>query len=201
MTDIPSAFDFIQQESFQFNNPVSESSLTAVGATVNGLLSIVLPVGSVVASMLTEGQFQTEIGNLSAPFIWILADGRNVAGSTYNTVTGNTTVPDLRAVFVRGKDNGRGLNPDGNLALGTFTAAKFASHTHGVTDPGHSHGLTQPRGCSDPGGGNQAPPSDGAFSINPIAVASATTGVTVNSTGGNDTSPMSVTLNYFIRIN
>lgn len=227
MTDIPGAFSFIQQESIQFNNPTSESSLTAIGATINGLLSIVLPVGSVLDSMLTETQFQTQIGNLSAPFLWVLADGRSVAGSTYESVTGNSTVPDLRSVLTRGKDNGRGLNPDGDLALGTYTADKFASHTHATTDPGHTHTITDPShshalyydGLGLPAylrnnayqGGTNITATD-ATGSNQLVAAAATTGITganssttgisqPASTGGNETAPKTVTLNKFIRIN
>ena len=32
---------------------------------------------------------------------WVLADGRAVVGSMYETVTGNTHVPDLRGSFLR----------------------------------------------------------------------------------------------------
>lgn len=225
MSDIPGAFNFIQQESVQFNNPTSESSLTAIGASVNGLLSILLPVGSVVDSMLTESQFQTEIGNLSSPYIWVLADGRNVAGSAYAILTGNTTIPDLRAVLTRGKDNGRGLNPDGDLTLGTYTADKYLSHNHGVTDPGHAHTLTDTghsHGLTYSGlglgaylrvnayqGGSNISGTD-ATGTNQLTVASNqsnislfsnTTGVTTNLSGGNETAPKTVTVNKFIRIN
>lgn len=64
------------------------------------------PVGAKTYSMLTEAQFQAQNGSG-----WVLADGRNVSGSDYHTKTGQTTVPDLRGVHLRGKNNGRA---DGN---------------------------------------------------------------------------------------
>jgi hypothetical protein len=70
-------------------------------------------VGDIIHSMLTEEQFILENGGG-----WILADGRDVTGSKYATVTGNTTVPDMRGQFLRGKNNGRldgEENPDGDL--------------------------------------------------------------------------------------
>lgn len=217
MTAIPGAFGFIQQESVQFNNPNSEASLSAIGATVNGLLSIILPVGTIVDSMLTESQFQTEIGNLSAPFLWVLADGRNVAGSTYATVTGNTTIPDLRGIFTRGKNNGRSdgnQNPDGDLALGTYTADKLASHTHtdaghghGVNDPGHAHVINAGPFGTGGGAGNLLYADDATTTRNDTSNVAGTgisiqTGfASIQATGGNETAPKTVTINKFIRIN
>lgn len=217
MTNIPGGFGFIQQESVQFNNPTSESSLTAMGSTINGLLSIVLPVGSIIESMLTEIQFQTQIGNLSPPDLWVLADGRSVVGSTYATITGNTNIPDLRGVITRGKNNGRSdgnQNPDGDLALGTYTADKFASHTHsdsghthGVTDPGHGHVVNAGQFGVGGGAGNLLYADDATTNRNDTTNGNGT-GITVNIstaniqfTGGNETAPKTVTINKFIRIN
>ena len=53
-------------------------------------------------------------------------------GITYGAGDGLTTfaVPDLRGVFVRGVDAGRGL--DSGRALGSLQTDEFRSHTHGV---------------------------------------------------------------------
>lgn len=81
------------------------------------VLGALLPVGSVIHSMLTEAQFQAQAGSG-----WVLADGRSAAGSVYNTITGAGTIPNMQGIFLRGK--GSTHNPDGNLALGAVTAAK-----------------------------------------------------------------------------
>lgn len=73
-------------------------------------------VGDVVQSMLTEAQFQAIRGTG-----WVLMDGRSVAGSQYQAITGNGNIPDARGVFLRGKNNGSSANPDGDLPLGTYT--------------------------------------------------------------------------------
>lgn len=61
-------------------------------------------------------------------------------------------LPDLRGVFLRGLDLGRGL--DAGRAWGTFQDHANVSHTHGITDPGHVHGVSDPghaHSVSDPG--------------------------------------------------
>lgn len=179
MSNIPGSFSYIQQESLKFNQPVSEASLSAMGASINGLLSIICPVGTILESMLTEAQFQTQLGNPS-PATWVLADGRSAVGTTYQSITGFSTVPDLRGIFTRGKNNGRSdgnQNPDGDLPLGTYTADKFASHSH--------------TGAAAPAA--NGPPA--ATTLNYFG--NTTSGVT----GGNETAPKNVTVNCFIRIN
>lgn len=84
-------------------------------------------VGRIVESMLTEAQFQSLNGTA-----WILADGRSVTGSKYATVTGFTTVPNLRGVHLRGKNNGRADgNQDsaGERALGAFQSNALPNFT------------------------------------------------------------------------
>src|SRR5579864_2679083 len=105
MTDVPSSSSKCQLEAIQFNQPASEASQSQVAALANFAREILLPVGSVVCSMLDEPTFQGQTTN-PTPQRWILADGRNVSGSAYQTLTGHANVPDLRGTFLRGKDNG-----------------------------------------------------------------------------------------------
>ena len=157
-----------------------------MGTTVLGQL---LPVGSVIHSMLTEGQFQAQMGSG-----WVLSDGRSVSGSSYASITGASTIPDVRGTFLRAKDNGVGRNADGDLTLGTYTSDKFGSHTH-IQNP-HTHNITAFRGSNG-----------GAFTvgINSLDtsndVTSGSTTATNQSTGSNETSPKSTIVNVFIRIN
>lgn len=57
----------------------------------------ITPIGSVVHSMLTEVQYQAQNGAG-----WVLMDGRSVVGSVYESITGNSVVPDGRGSSVRG---------------------------------------------------------------------------------------------------
>ena len=60
------------------------------------------------------------------------ADLFSVLGSTYGSGDGTTTfnLPDLRGEFIRGWDNGAGV--DSGRSLGSSQADEFKSHTHGV---------------------------------------------------------------------
>jgi Protein of unknown function (DUF2793) len=57
-------------------------------------------IGDIKQSLLTETQFIAELGAVEGRK-WVLADGRNVAGTRYATITGNLTVPDLRGAYLR----------------------------------------------------------------------------------------------------
>jgi len=57
-------------------------------------------VGSIQQSVLTEAQFLNTMPATERSK-WVLADGRDVTGTTYNTVTGDTHVPDLRGAYLR----------------------------------------------------------------------------------------------------
>lgn len=171
-----------------------------------------LPVGTVVYSMLDEGQFQAEMAHTGAGETWVLADGRNVAGQNtrYESVTHTSVLPNLCGVFVRGKNNGRrdGFeNPDGEVAAGAPTMDRFKSHSHGgstgTDSPDHSHGFGgYPYGISyggDNTGQNLGVQPNGFYRQTDGANARHTH--TIAADGAAETSPKSITLNAFIRIN
>lgn len=135
----------------------------------------ILPVGTIIHSMLSVAQFEGQYGDN-----WVLADGRSITGTLYASVTGLTTLPDMRGRFLRGKGAN---NPDGDLALGAYTADKFASHAHRFGGTGWSGHLP-----------NIIPEIEfGGLQLSTLA--------TTTSAGGNETAPKSITVNIFIRIN
>lgn len=84
------------------------------------------------------------------PTNWLVCNGAAVSrttfaalfsaiGVTYGVGDGATTfnVPDMRGVFLRGYDAGRGLDPA--RVYGSLQADALRSHTHAVTDGGHGH--------------------------------------------------------------
>jgi microcystin-dependent protein len=110
-----------------------------------------IPTGTVVPFAAT-----------TTPSGWILCDGGlygrttgdpspqpnlfSVIGTTYGVGDGLTTfaVPDLRGMFVRGFDNGRGIDP--LRAFGSQQADAFKSHNHsgntGLFNATHTHAFS-----------------------------------------------------------
>ena len=81
-------------------------------------------------------------GMQAPPFGWLEADGAAVSrtlyaglfdsiGETFGAGDGATTfnIPDLRGEFIRGADNGRGV--DAGRVFGSAQADDFKAHSHG----------------------------------------------------------------------
>lgn len=133
-------------------------------------------IGDIKPSMLTESEYQANFGTS-----WVLAKGQNVAGSQYSIITGRNSLPDLRGVFPRGKNNGATTNPAGDLALGTYQADEIKSHQHYYYVPQ----------LNATGG----PSMDYAYSTGFIW------GRWTDASGGAESRPRNITVNYFIKIN
>ncbi len=157
-------------------------------------------VGDVVCSMLTEAQFQSQRST-----DWVLMDGRDVSGSQYEIVTGNSSLPDARGTFLRSKNNGRAdgdENPAGDLPLGTYEADQFQGHYHDYSvtstaliikdEPETSSWVESAANDSQHVAWNSS-----NFSI----TAPATDGINGTPRTGDETRPKSITVNFFIKIN
>jgi len=106
-----------------------KSENTNLKAQIDTLKNIaLLPIGTVMATMV-------QMDTLNE--IWVLADGR-VATTEYFQATGNSNVPDLRGMFLRGLNVGRAdgkedPDPDfeGNIRIaGSYQADTLKSHSH-----------------------------------------------------------------------
>eukprot|EP00494_Astrolonche_serrata_P023445 UN23703 len=75
---------------------------------------------------------------VTVPTGWLECNGQS-APSALAAVLGQANVPDLRGEFVRGYDNGRGV--DTGRALLSSQSGEIQSHDHSVNDSGHSHTL------------------------------------------------------------
>jgi microcystin-dependent protein len=157
------------------------------------------PAGTVIYSART-----------TAPTGYLAANGAAVSRTTYATLfsaigtvygvgDGSTTfnLPDLRGEFVRGFDDGRGV--DSGRTMGSNQAAALASHTHTGSTAGagaHSHStnfssvVTQPGGNETPGGGGRGQYQN--ISIN--GVGDHAHSFTTNATGGTETRPRNIAL-------
>lgn len=163
-------------------------------------------VGDIIHSMLTEEQFILENGGG-----WVLADGRDVTGSKYATVTGNTTVPDMRGQFLRGKNNTRSdgqENPDGDVALGNqandamqritgqWQTPRFAGGATNINNQTSVYSLSI--GTSRPG------ILDGTFRDSNLVTFDNSAGgkykTDGDGSGNGETRPKNITVNIFIKI-
>lgn len=154
----------------------------------------------------------------SAPSGFLICDGSAVdrttfadlfavIGETHGNGNGTTTfnIPDYRGRFLRGVDSGAGRDPDagsrtamgtaGNTGdnVGSVQADELDSHNHSITDPGHTHANSVPSNTGGP------PIAGGAGQTVNTATPSATTGVTINNTGGNETRPINANVTYIIK--
>jgi hypothetical protein len=190
MSNIPSAFNKVHEEETEFRSSVGTSLLTKVGGTINQGLDNASPVplGSIEMSMLTELQFQA-VRNDG----WILCDGRSIAGSALASLTGSTTAPDSRGRFLRGKDNGAGQDPNGDLPIGTQVADSFQSHSH-------SSSISSPDGTVTGTGYFTVAAGTIRAGVFPTDANAAIT-IALNPAGGPESRPNNVTVNFFIRIN
>lgn len=163
------------------------------------------PVGMIVQSMLTEAQFQAINGTN-----WVLADGRSVAGTVYASVTGSSTVPDARGLFLRtagtrGTAIGGITYSGGNI--GDANGDAMQGHKHSVNDPGHLHGA--PGGTIGGGTGGFVRASVPEYTnastdskVTGISVQNpATDGTNGTPRTATETKPANLAVNVFIKIN
>lgn len=141
------------------------------------------------------------IGMISAPSGWLKANGAAISRSTYADLfaaigttfgagdgTSTFNLPDLRGEFVRGHDDGRGV--DAGRAFGSAQTGQNASHTHGVNDPGHSHSQSGESGFTT---GASSGDVRGVFDYNK-RTGGAGTGISIQSSGGTEARPRNVAL-------
>jgi len=117
----------------------------------------------------------------TCPSGWIAADGTN------GTI-------DLRGTFVRGLDNGRGLDP--GRALASWQDSDNKAHNHSVNDPGHVHysGGGWNGGYAGGSGGRKPDNYPGNDGNGGYITSRSTTGITVSGGGGSESRPVNVAL-------
>jgi len=164
-------------------------------------------IGDIKHSTLTPAQMLATNGT-----DWVLADGGSVVGSLYETITGETVVPDLRGVFLRGKNNGRSdgnENPAGEQDIGEFEndTTRTPRNTAFTTGSGGAHSHTNNR-ISDNAGGSVGIAANGGGSGRSGAgqaytIVSTSSSHSHSITGGGDdeTRVRNVTVNIYIKIN
>lgn len=138
---------------------VAGSNVTIKDLVVTGSTTGVMPVGSIVQSILTLIQFQAQVG-----VDWVLMDGGSIVGSELATITGWTTVPDASGKFLRTAGSaGAGMTAEAlavrqeqataknSLELtGNVTASLSGNVSHNLGVAGASLGVPETNGGAGP---------------------------------------------------
>ena len=166
-------------------------------------------VGDVKYSVLDPTEFAAVNGDC-----WVPLDGRALAGnSLLRQIKGWSNLPDVGGTFLRAQEFPGSPDRDPGRTSGspiaTVQAEELKSHGHSVSDPGHSHGggsqlWTMPSPYAGLGGRmlllDQTPPISQPYTGG-LGGGSASTGISVNNTGGSETRPVNTNLWVYIRIN
>lgn len=104
---------------------------------------------------------------------------------------------DSRSRFLRGADDGLGY--DTNIVVGLAQDDEIKTHTHAVTDPGHSHTQTRPRQVVDADRGG-SPSVWSIDEIQAIATSADLTGITIQNFGGSETRPRASAVLHCIKL-
>ena len=138
-----------------FNSVTGVLPISAGGSGANDKTNLV-PVGAImpmatpiapIGWLFCDGSVIPAVGG-AASFqsrpVSHLQDLRNLLKYTYDPsgVSNYGKLPDLRGMFVRGWDDGRGVDTGRGFASHQLDA--FQGHKHGLYDPGHFHVLTDP---------------------------------------------------------
>ncbi|QSY98662.1 tail fiber protein (plasmid) [Rhizobium bangladeshense] len=197
--------------------------ITGDGANLNvtaGSTLIVISDASGVARIWSAPSSGVPAGQVvsfaqgSAPVGYLKCNGAAVSrtsyaglfaaiGTTYGVGDGSTTfnLPDLRGEFIRGLDDGRGV--DTGRALGSAQAQSIQSHTHtGTADAAgnHSHSLTgsyEDNQDAGPYVGTASQNSWGTFSTS--TAGAHTHNLSIAATGGTETRGRNVALLFCIK--
>ena len=145
------------------------------------------------------------VGMNSVPTGWLRCNGAAVSrtvysalfeaiGTTYGTGDGSTTfnLPDLRGEFIRGFDDGRGV--DSGRSMGSSQASQMQSHSHGLmgaSGTGTTRGLRE--GTSRNVQGGDGTTSRGYQSTAPTG-GEALIQATGGTTNGSETRPRSLAM-------
>ncbi len=183
---------------------LSGSILTAAGITGSNIAPSTITLSNLAASLIqyfTPSGVIQAYGAATAPTGWLVCDGASylratypdlftAIGTSYGSADGtHFNVPNLRGLFQRGWDNGSGNDPDassrtaanpgGNIGdnIGSYQVDAFRAHTHTMVN-------------------------GGAGALNAaqlVAGSNGPTSVPSGSTGGNETRPANVYVNYIIK--
>lgn len=193
-----------------FGSPQASNSAITIPLVQPGMI---LAFGGIPGNIPT-GYALCDGSQLSQTQFAALFSAIGTTWNTGGESPGNFRVPDLRGRDLIGAGTGSGLTPRSSGQTGgeethVLVTSEIPSHPHGVTDPGHPHGVTDPThfhnnhsytnlaggaftwvtGTSAGPAPVDHPPSGDGRGITDsqptgVTVNPATTGISVNNTGG-----------------
>jgi microcystin-dependent protein len=171
-------------------------AFTANGASYTGYASVNIGKPSTeILSAPRAGYIKrngASLSNTTYAALWnwakhnglVVALGSWAAGTNNFADNGDGTfkLPDVRGEHVRLADDGRGV--DSGRTVGSFQNGQVVAHTHGVTDPGHSHPVQKTGNPTQrlTYEGTSAPNAVNGYGFSDTVV----TGITIQSTGGTE---------------
>jgi len=180
----------VKPYTFTAGTTISSSQVNANFDAAFDAINNAVPVGTIIA-----------YGGTSAPDGWLFCDGNSYSRTEYGALFGiigtafgtanssSFNVPDLRGQFLRGRDGGAGIDPD----RAARTALKLGGNT------GDSIGSSQ---SDEIKSHNHATGGDGCGTTcgNRYYMADSTwTSYNTKNSGGNETRPINVYINFIIK--
>lgn len=136
----------------------------------------------------------------TAPTGYAEANGQSTTGMSATIISlYGANLPDMRGVFPRGWDHGRGLDPN-NPAILAYVADEFKEHNHTTTENPHSHGTGMWSNSVVNGGGGTIMGSAQPTRNETFQTDTAVTGLTINNTGGAETAPKYIAWMFVIKL-
>ena len=126
MSDLAGVKNFIDVTDVDYKSAISEALVQKIAASINWLQqnnNNQYTLGDYVWSFLDTAPFQAIYG-----VGFVKATGQSISGSDLDNTYGISTLPDMRAQFIRGLDNGAGV--DSGRVMATTQAGQNASHEH-----------------------------------------------------------------------
>jgi hypothetical protein len=173
----------------QLFSSIVDGFLPVSGGTMTGPLVLVNSTPSTAATAASKGYVDATAaatvlsgsivmwGASTVPSGWLECNGQSTAGYPNLITLFGTNLPDLRGEFIRGWDNGRGVDVD--RALLSAQAQSMQAHTHSYNVVNYS----------------TIPSKGAATSAFAVGTAAATTG----STGTAETRPRNVAVMFIVK--
>jgi microcystin-dependent protein len=140
-TDLPSELDDAMRQAFALIAQLRDGAGTPIG-TIVPFYGLTAPAGWIKlnGALISRTTYAALFAFASSTVITSEANWPNYFGA-FGAGDGSTTfrLPDLRAMFLRGLDESRGLDPARNPYQWQDVAVTL--HNHAISDPQHAHSV------------------------------------------------------------